>query len=67
MFNIKFMLYLFVFPIIIYLMESLNINSIFKTNRVIQAKLICLILAMCTTYLTVSFLYDFVNCIQIVK
>ena len=35
----KFILYLFVLPLVIYTMDSVNFNSIFKKNKVFQAKI----------------------------
>ena len=35
----KFILYLFVLPLVIYTMDSVNFNSIFKKNKVFQARI----------------------------
>ena len=60
---IKIFLYIVFFPFVIWLMESLNLNKIFKPSRVIQARFMYLIIAMCITYLATNFLYDFfLNC-----
>ena len=35
----KFILYLFVLPLVIYTMDSVNFNSIFKKNKAFQARI----------------------------
>ena len=35
----KFILYLFVLPLVIYTMDSINFNSIFKKNKVFKARI----------------------------
>ena len=57
--NIKVILYIVVIPLVIYILEGLNINSIFKKNRVIQATLFYLVITICISYLLVNFIYDF--------
>lgn len=57
--NIKTMLYLITVPFVIYMMDGININSIFKKNRVVQARLFYLSLCLGLTYLLVNFFYDF--------
>ena len=42
----KFFLYIFVIPLILWSIESVNINQIFKKNRVIQARVFYLMLAL---------------------
>lgn len=54
----KFFLYLFSFIIVTFSIESVNINSIFKKNRIWQAKIFYFILALCMTELLTSFLYN---------
>ena len=39
-------------------MDSININVIFKKNKVIQARVFYLVLVLVFTYLLASFLYD---------
>ena len=56
---IKVMLYAIFLPFTIWAIEGLNLNKFFKQNRVIQARIIYLMLAMSISYLVVNFLYDF--------
>lgn len=57
--TIKSFLYLVAIPIVIYALESININSIFKKGRVFQARLFYLMLTLSISYLIVNFCYDF--------
>ena len=64
---IKIMLYMLVFLFIIWAMEGLDLNKLFKQSRVYQARLIYLMLAMSISYLVSNFIYDFITCFQIIK
>ena len=52
-------LYLFVLPLVIYTMDSVNFNSIFKKNKVFQAKIFYILVMLSLSYLVCNFLYDF--------
>lgn len=55
----KFFIYVLVTPIVIYAMDSININQIFKKNKVMQARVFYLLLAISLIYIITSFTYDF--------
>ncbi len=57
--TIKTVLYLIVVPSVIWAFEAVNINCIFKKNRVYQARICYLFLLFATSYLVVNFFYDF--------
>lgn len=57
--SIKALIYCIVVPIIIWILESIDINKIFKKNRPVQATLFYLIICLCLSYLVVNFFYDF--------
>ena len=60
---IKIILYVLIFPFTIWSMEGLDLNRFFKQSRIIQARIMYLMIAMSISYLVVNFLYDFfVNC-----
>ena len=61
----KFILYIFVMPFIIWAMDGVNINQIFKKNRYYQARIIYMALIFGLSYLVVNFLNDFVGVIKI--
>lgn len=54
----KSFLYLFSSIIVIYSMDSININQIFKKNKIMQAKILYFLLAICMIELLTSFLYN---------
>ena len=55
----KFFIYLITTPLVIYSLDSININQIFKKNKINQARVFYLILALCIIYLLTNFIYDF--------
>lgn len=57
--NVKTILYIIVVPVIIWSLESINMNQIFKKNRYYQARIIYLIFCFSLSYLVVNFFYDF--------
>ncbi|MDD4733285.1 MAG: DUF1146 domain-containing protein [Bacilli bacterium] len=56
---VKIILYVLAVPITIWSLDSININQIFKQNRIIQARVFYFLLAISISYLAVNFLYDF--------
>ena len=56
--NVKILLYIAVGFVVIFAMDSLNINGIFKKNRVIQARILYFMIFMSLTYLVTNFIYD---------
>ena len=54
----KFFLYIVVTILVIWSMDSLNINGIFKKNKVIQARLLYFFLGISLIYLITNFLMD---------
>lgn len=57
----KFLLYIIILPLVIWAVDGININSIFKKNRIYQARVIYIIIIFALTYLTVIFMYDFIG------
>ena len=57
----KFLLYIIILPLVIWAFDGININSIFKKNRIYQARVIYIIIIFALTYLTVNFMYDFIG------
>lgn len=54
----KFFLYVFSTIVVIYSIDSININQIFKKNKIPQAKIFYFLLAVCMIELLTSFLYN---------
>ena len=57
--SLKALLYLLAIPLVFIALDSININAIFKKNKVYQARLLYLFLIMGLSYLIVNFFYDF--------
>jgi uncharacterized integral membrane protein (TIGR02327 family) len=58
------LLYIIVFVIVIWAVDGLNINHIFKKNHIYQARVFYIILIMSLTYLTSSFILEFLNSLK---
>ena len=54
----KLFLYIFSTLVVIYSIDSVNINLIFKKNKINQARIFYFILALCMIELLTSFLYN---------
>ena len=59
--KVKLIVYLLVTIFVIIGLDSININSIFKKNRVFQARVFYLILITSLVYLVTNFIFDFVS------
>ncbi len=57
---IKLIIYVFNFFISLMALDSININSIFKKNKIMQARLFYLILAICMSYMISNFIFGFI-------
>ena len=55
------LIYVIVLIIVIWAMEGLNINGIFKKNREYQAKVFYMIMVFSLTYLTANFIISFLT------
>lgn len=55
----KIFLYFFVALLVLLSLDSININQIFKKNKVFQARLFMILLSISLVYLVTNFIYDF--------
>ena len=55
----KYFIYILVGILVIWSFDSLNIYSLFKKNRVPQARVLYFMLALSMTYLVTNFIWDF--------
>lgn len=60
----NFLIYLIVMVIVIWAMEGLNINGIFKKNKVYQARVFYIILVFSLTYMTSNFIIGFLTSLK---
>ena len=58
---VKLILYVLIIPIVVYSVDSVNINSIFKKSRdnYYQARIMYMFIVMGFSYLVVNFVNDF--------
>jgi len=56
--NAKLFLYLFSSVIVIFSIDSVNINQIFKKNRGFQAKIFYFLIALCMIEILTQFFYN---------
>ncbi len=59
--KVKLIVYLIVTVLVIIALDAVNINSIFKKNRVFQARLFYLLLITSLVYLVTNFIFDFTS------
>ena len=61
----KFFLYVLVTMLVIWAMDSVNINQIFKKNKVMQARVFYFLLGISLIYLVTNFIMDLFTCVKI--
>lgn len=59
----KFILYILIIPIVVWSMDSVNINGIFKKgdSNYYQARVIYMMIVVSLSYLVVNFINDFLG------
>ena len=63
--NGKFFLYVAVTFLVIWAMDSVNINKIFKKDRILQARIFYFLLGISMIYLVTNFIYDIFSCTKL--
>ena len=61
----KFFVYVAVTILVIWAMDSVNINGIFKKNKIIQARVFYFLLGISLIYLVTSFIMDLFTSVKI--
>lgn len=56
----KLCVYIFSTIIVVWSIDAVNINGIFKKNQVFKAQVFYFVLMLCLIYLLSSFIYDFI-------
>lgn len=64
--NGKFFLYVIVTLLVIWAMDSVNINQILKKNKIIQARVFYFLLGISLIYLVTNFLMDLFTSLKII-
>ena len=60
----KLLLYVLILIIVIWTIDAININRIFKTNKIFQARVFYIMIVFSLTYLVTNFIIDFTNCLN---
>ena len=55
------LLYILVLIMVIWAMDGININHIFKTNKIFQARVFYIMIVFSITYLVANFMLSFTN------
>ena len=58
------LLYTIILVLVIWTMDGININNIFKKNRIYQARVFYIMIVFSITYLVTNFIIDFINCLK---
>ena len=58
------LLYCLILIIVIWAIDGININHIFKKDRVYQARVFYIMIIFSITYLVSNFIIDFTNCLK---
>ena len=56
--SVKFLIYIVVTMLVIWSMDSLNINRFFKKNKILQAQVFYVLLGLSMIYLITNFIFD---------
>lgn len=64
--NGKFLLYIISTILVVWAMDSININGIFKKNKIMQARIFYFLLGISLIYLVTNFFMDLFTSIKFV-
>lgn len=64
--NYKLLLYVFNIMLCMYALSGINFNSIIKTNKVIESRILVMILGFSLAYLLTNFIFDFLEVSMII-
>ena len=62
---VKWSLYIIVLPFMVWLLDSVQLNALFKKNRVLQARFFYIVIVFILSYFLVNFIYDFIGVINL--
>ena len=62
----KYFLYLFVTVLVVFAIDSINLNGVFKKNKIFQARILYFLIALALIYLITNFIWDFFTVTKIV-
>ena len=60
----NFLIYLIIMIVVIWSMDGLNINGIFKKNQIYKAKVFYILMVLSITYMSSNFIIEFLNSLK---
>ena len=64
--SVKFFIYCLITILVVWAMDSVNINGIFKKNKILQARIFYFLLGISMIYLITNFIFDIFTTVKIV-
>ena len=65
--QIKAYIYIITLFISVFALSGVNFDGFIKKNKAIEARILVILLSICTSYLVTNFITDFVNVSTIIK
>lgn len=65
--NYKAYIYIITLVLSIFALTGVNFDSFIRKNKVIEARIIVILLSICSSYLITNFITDFLNVSTIIK
>jgi uncharacterized integral membrane protein (TIGR02327 family) len=65
--NYKAFIYVITLFLSIYAMSGINFDGFIKTNKALEARILVILLSICSSYLVTNFITDFLNVSMIIK
>lgn len=65
--NYKAYIYIITLVLSIFALSGINFDSFIRKNKAIEARIIVILLSICTSYLVTNFITDFINVSTIIK
>lgn len=59
--NVKIILYFITCIIVLWSLNGVRLNEIFKKGRIIESRILYIFIAFSISYLVVNFIYDFIH------
>ena len=65
--NYKAYIYIITMLLSVFTLSGVNFDKIFRTNKVIESRVLVIILSITLSYITTNFITDFINVSSLIK
>lgn len=65
--NYKAYIYIITLLLSVFTLSGVNFEKIFRTNKVVEARVLVIIISITLSYLTTNFITDFINVSSLIK